>query len=342
MKGFRVRKLLLIVWVFVLVVPQAGLVSAQSGESECTVVSQYPSGCRYFSAEMGAVEGKPFYFAFSAETTPTDTEASSVLYEIASVFEDSFDVSTYSTAYHFGEEQVTIEGTPKNSTPYGVVGIVIYRTGATVVTWVVVGEGILPTSVLYDIYEKIEVRQSPDSDPSGMVANNLPELEDLPIGFELLSEAYSDLFDMATLKRGEPSPAKEESNADLKATISALETQAAAKESAPTKVAQRPTEVPKGITSGPLEILDITTKDAGIGNGSLYAYVEVRNVTNKTLSYVMVDATCRDSSGSVVSTGISNALDLGPGDSTVLTVIFLSSPSCVRVEVKVNPLTGAF
>lgn len=94
--------------------------------------------------------------------------------------------------------------------------------------------------------------------------------------------------------------------------------------------------------AGPLEIIDVTSRDAGIGDGSLYVYIDVRNTTNKTLDYVEVQVICRGSDGRVAATGIGNTLNLGAGQSTVLTAIVLSPPACDSLDVTVDPLTGGF
>ena len=89
-----------------------------------------------------------------------------------------------------------------------------------------------------------------------------------------------------------------------------------------------------------LEIVDISGKDAGIGDGTIYIYVEVVNNTGKSLDYVQVDVGCRDASGSVVGTGIANYLGLAPGESAVLTGIVLEVPDCKTIYGKINPITN--
>ncbi len=94
-----------------------------------------------------------------------------------------------------------------------------------------------------------------------------------------------------------------------------------------------------GTQTGSLRVVDITTKDAGIGDGTIYVYIELENASSKDYGYVQVDLICRDSSDRVVATGIANELGLPAGGSTVLTGIIMSAPDCVKVQAKVNPLS---
>lgn len=127
------------------------------------------------------------------------------------------------------------------------------------------------------------------------------------------------------------------SNSDLEATIAALETQVVA----PQPSSRGRTTQPTAPSSRePLAILDITTQDAGIGDGTFYAYVEVINQSSRTFDYVGLDGTCRDASGRVVTKGIGNTLNLAPGETRVITVIFLSAAGCTDIEVEFDSLTG--
>jgi hypothetical protein len=101
-----------------------------------------------------------------------------------------------------------------------------------------------------------------------------------------------------------------------------------------------PTPTPVPTANSPLEILDLTTKDAGIGDGSIYVYVEVRNNTGESYSYVGLDGICRDPSGSIVGHGLGNTTNVGPGEEVVITMIFLHVRGCTNVEVKFDSLTG--
>lgn len=101
-------------------------------------------------------------------------------------------------------------------------------------------------------------------------------------------------------------------------------------------VAPIPTPTPK---PAPLQLLGITTKDAGIGAGSLYAYVEIRNRSDRLFSYVGLDGTCRDAGGRIVGRGLGNTANLSAGESTVITVIFLNAQGCIEVDVEPDALT---
>lgn len=103
-----------------------------------------------------------------------------------------------------------------------------------------------------------------------------------------------------------------------------------------------PTTVPPTATivQKPLEILDISTKDAGIGDGSAYVYVDIVNHSDELFSYVGLEATCRNASGQVVATGIGNTMNLAPGEMTTITVVMMSAQGCERVQVEVDDLTS--
>lgn len=110
----------------------------------------------------------------------------------------------------------------------------------------------------------------------------------------------------------------------------------------PTKVAPTRVAPTKAPSKPPLEILDISTKDAGIGDGSSYVYVDIVNYSDKLFSYVGIDATCRNASGGVVATGLGNTMNVAPGETTTITVVMLAAQGCDRVEVKFDSLTGLF
>jgi hypothetical protein len=99
----------------------------------------------------------------------------------------------------------------------------------------------------------------------------------------------------------------------------------------------RPTPTKK---VGKLEILDISSKDAGIGDGSFYAYVDVVNNTGKLFDYVGLDGTCRNSAGQVVATGFGNTANVAPGERTTITMIFLNAEGCDKIHVEFDALTG--
>lgn len=124
--------------------------------------------------------------------------------------------------------------------------------------------------------------------------------------------------------------------ADLEATIAALE-----RESGETEENVSDPSVPSAESNNaPLEILSITTKDAGIGDGSLYAYVEVANNSGRIYSYVGLEGTCRNSSGAIVGTGFGNSANVSSESTVVITMIFLQVSGCTDVEVRFDSLTG--
>jgi hypothetical protein len=92
-------------------------------------------------------------------------------------------------------------------------------------------------------------------------------------------------------------------------------------------------------SNGSLKIGSITTKDAGIGDGTIYVYVEVTNNTSKLYSYVGLDGTCYSASGSILGTGFGNTANVAPGETVVVTMIFLSVPGCDNVKVRFDSLT---
>jgi hypothetical protein len=93
-------------------------------------------------------------------------------------------------------------------------------------------------------------------------------------------------------------------------------------------------------SSGNLEILSVTMKDAGIGDGSIYVYVEVTNASGKLYSYVGVEGTCRDASGGILGTGIGNTMNVAAGETVVITMIIMGVPGCTDVDVRFDGLTG--
>ncbi len=99
-----------------------------------------------------------------------------------------------------------------------------------------------------------------------------------------------------------------------------------------------PTSTPP--STAPLRILDITTKDAGIGNGTLYAYVEVVNQSGRIYPYIGLEGTCRDAGGGIVGTGLGNTANVAPGETVVITMIFFSVLGCTEIEVGFDALTG--
>lgn len=103
-----------------------------------------------------------------------------------------------------------------------------------------------------------------------------------------------------------------------------------------TRVAPTPTPI---VDLPSLEILDTNTVSAGLGDGSLYGYVDIRNNTDELFSFVQVNAVCRNEQGTVVATGFGNTLNLAPGESTTVTVIILNAEGCVRVTYEIDDIS---
>lgn len=158
------------------------------------------------------------------------------------------------------------------------------------------------------------------------VESYLPELEDLPPGFAMANASET------------PSNARDASTSTNQKTTrsprSSSKTQTSRDTPEPTESNQASS------SSGPIDILSISGKDAGIGNDTIYVYVEIRNTSGKSLSYIHIDVGCRDANGTVIGTGIANHLGLAPGDTTVLTGLVLDVPNCVTIYARVNPLTN--
>ncbi len=93
-------------------------------------------------------------------------------------------------------------------------------------------------------------------------------------------------------------------------------------------------------SSSDLEILSISMKDAGTGDGTIYVYVEVKNNTGKLYSYVGVDGTCRNASGGIIGTGLGNTMNVSPGETVVITMVIMNVPGCTDVDVRFDALTG--
>ena len=136
--------------------------------------------------------------------------------------------------------------------------------------------------------------------------------------------------------------------ADLMRRVTALERQASATATTPTPTPRvqptaTATERPRtaATTAGGLEMLDgLTFKDAGIGDGTFYAFVEVVNIGSRTYDYVGIDGICRDANDRVIATGIGNELNVAPGEQVVIEVIFLGAEGCENVSVTFDGMTG--
>jgi hypothetical protein len=188
-----------------------------------------------------------------------------------------------------------------------------------------------PFEVLYEIYTTIQDREQPSQEPEqDQVFALLPDASDLPAGYEMAEEvALGFSGEVSSGAAGESDRSRE----DLEATIAALEERVEQSEGGSS--ATQPDDQS-------LEILSVTTKDAGIGDGSMYAYVEVRNNSDQSYSYVGLEGTCRDASGGIVGTGLGNTTNVAPGSTVVITMILLQVSGCTDVEVRFDALTGLF
>jgi hypothetical protein len=283
--------------------------------------------CRVFLATSGQYDG--LIHSFQAVKYVSGSEADAQL-----ILEDH--VETYSFLAEV-DESVTLEFGNESSFMVGSFGAselysLVFREGELVIGWTVMGEAQDFLEFFEEIYESVY----PDPSELDNIEFLLPDLNDLPNGFEITEETFFGLEDQQSTDDEEPT------KVELEATIEALEGQLDEQESDETNTSSNPSGSSAPRSSGPVEILDVTSSDAGVGDGSRYVYVDVRNITNRTLDYVQVDVTCRDSGGRVVATGIGNTLNLGTAQSTVITAIVLSAPTCDSVDVEVNPLTGGF
>ena len=160
----------------------------------------------------------------------------------------------------------------------------------------------------------------------------LPDVTNLPSGFAIIREEISP--SLAALSPISQEQSENDEIRDLEATIAALEEQVAESDIAPTN--------PSSTSSSnePLDILSITNKDAGIGDGSLYVYVEVKNQSGRLYSYVGLEGTCRNQTGGIVGTGYGNTANVPNGSTVVITMIFLSVLGCTDIQVRFDALTS--
>jgi hypothetical protein len=154
-------------------------------------------------------------------------------------------------------------------------------------------------------------------------------VENLPPGFAETSETYTDQFDMSYIA---VSSLKDTPSGD-RLTLPTP---------APTTRGSSPgtnTSSTSLSSAAPLQILSLTSKDAGIGDGSIYVYVEVINNSSELYSCVGLERTCYSASGGILGTGLGNTANVAPGETVVVTMIFLSVPGCDNVKVRFDALT---
>jgi hypothetical protein len=81
-------------------------------------------------------------------------------------------------------------------------------------------------------------------------------------------------------------------------------------------------------------------KSTGTGDGSLYDYVTIKNSGTSFKSYVGLKGVCMNAAGTVVGDGLGNTANVGPGEETVITMIFLNVPDCDHVTIQFDALTN--
>lgn len=89
-----------------------------------------------------------------------------------------------------------------------------------------------------------------------------------------------------------------------------------------------------------LQIMSQSLKSTGTGDGSLYDYVTVKNNGTSFKSYVGLTGNCMNAAGTVVGDGLGNTANVGPGEETVVTMIFLNVPDCDHVTIRFDGLTN--
>jgi hypothetical protein len=142
-------------------------------------------------------------------------------------------------------------------------------------------------------------------------------------------------FDPLTFSAAQEGRSLEERVATLEAQVAALQTQVAK----PTARSSTPRPTATAATgSKPIEILDISSADAGIGDGTIYVYVDIRNNTNQLYEFVSIDVTCRDANDRVVATGNGIESNLASGEEVTVTVIVLNAQGCKTINVSVEPM----
>lgn len=211
-----------------------------------------------------------------------------------------------------------------------------------VVTLTTVGTEVPDTDDLVDIVtDIIDNAQSANGD----MTEFLPSASDLPFPMSMSAEGGSDA---ETTSSSKPEPDSAVTRTPRKSSDSSTSSSSGAVTRTPRKPStssrsSSSTSSPSSRTStssGELQITDVTSRDAGIGDGTIYVYIELENNSSRSYDYVQVDIVCRNSNDQVVATGLANELGLPAGGSTVLTGIVMSASDCVRIQTKLNPLSN--
>lgn len=96
---------------------------------------------------------------------------------------------------------------------------------------------------------------------------------------------------------------------------------------------------PTAVTGPNLGIVQQDQKNMGMGDGSIYNYVTIKNTGTSLVSYVGVNSTCTNDAGTVVGTGYGNTANVGPGEQTVVTVSLFDVDDCTHIRSDFDSLT---
>lgn len=299
----------------------------QEDEWACGTESDYPLACKLFVPIEEPLKSQIDQLSFSAEYLPSEEAASAHLKDDAEFFATFPKTKVVESGFDFGDEHAWIYVANEDK-PDVVFAILMIRVGSVVADWTAIGESFDALEIFDEIYTSMDI------DGLGAADNErerttrlLPKVSDLPEGFELHDEVLLGFPEEQA--EGDEELTREE----LEATIAALEEDVNEEESSPNSTTSTS-------SSQPLEIGSITSKDAGIGDGSIYVYVEVTNNSDGLYSYVGLEGTCYSASGSVVGTGLGNTANVASGETAVITMIFLKVPGCDNVKVRFDALTG--
>lgn len=317
--------LALFVLLTVLGQPQFSVSAADIPQGGCPTEIDSTFACRSYHPESGDLQGKVDRLTFIVlryGSIPVATEAFSEL-GVQGYPSDSkgktFD------GVSLGDEYAYHPPAQASSNQHEVSYLKV-RDGNIISLWIVEGNDT-------DLATTLSISYTKWDRPQGSAANTanitefLPAVTIFPTGM-VLSDEYAASAEEEPEKAVTRTP---RSTAEPTPTVSRTTRSSTSSTSSTTS---------PSTSSGPIEILDISNKDAGFGNGNYYIYVEVKNTSGRSLSYVQVDLTCRDSGDTVVGTGIANYAGMAPGETTVLTGLVFDVPDCVRINAKVNPLTG--
>jgi hypothetical protein len=240
------------------------------------------------------------------------------------------------------ESRVFLLGATENAPD--VVGIaIVFRIGNLLAIWTSIGTAENPVEPLQPYYDQMVK----DFDKARNLAERfwllIPDAGEIP-GY-MRTDEVTDAAPGDEVRIWGVNAAQE---TEISATEAALQTIVAGM-GQPTAPAPIPTALPtaagkpnSGTTTEPgstgttLDITSISAKDAGTGDGSIYVYADLYNGSSEFYSFVQLTATCKDSSGSVVGTGIGFVQNLGPKQSATATIIVLAVPTCDSYNVRID------